>query len=168
MPPNTKHDQNNLKTPTTTKAIRKFQKACWADPSKAKLKKLFCANETLAAWTSIAEHRARNLQEALLIEKKKRQHGKRLNLCGEEAQWYGVPEVQKARAYLAIKMAKEEQEKLDKEKKKIEVKTKHQEKEAEKKAKAQQRDIAQQAAREKKAEAVTWHGARLASRLLCT
>ena len=153
---NTKTDRDDLKTPTTTKAVRKFQKAYWDDPSKAKLKKLFRANETLAARTSIAEHRARNLQEALQIEKKKRQRGKRLNLCGKEtsgAQWYGVPEVQEARAYAAAQTAKEEQEKLDKENKKIEAEIKRQVKEADKKAKALQRDIARQATQAKKAEA---------------
>jgi Skp family chaperone for outer membrane proteins len=155
-PTNTKTDRDDLKTPTTTKAVRKFQKAYWDDPSKAKLKKLFRANETLAARTSIAEHRARNLQEALQIEKKKRQRGKRLNLCGKEtsgAQWYGVPEVQEARAYTAAQTAKEEQEKLDKENKKIEAEIKRQAKEADKKAKALQRDIARQATQAKKAEA---------------
>lgn len=47
-----------------------------------KLKKFFYANKTLLARTAIAEHRARNLQEALQIKKKKRQQGKRLNLAG--------------------------------------------------------------------------------------
>ena len=148
-PLNIKTNQNNLKTSTTTKAIRKFQKAYWEEPSRAKLKKLFCANETLAVKISIVEHRAKNLQEALQIEKKKRQCGKRLNLCGKEtsgAQQYKVPEVQEARAYVAAQTAKEEQERLEKENKKIEAEIKRWAKEVDKKAKALQRDIAKQVA----------------------
>jgi hypothetical protein len=63
------------------------------------------ANEKLAARTAIAEYRVTQLQEAVKIETKKRRRGKRLNLIGQEAtsvcQWFGVPEVQAAKAYMA-------------------------------------------------------------------
>jgi hypothetical protein len=61
-----------LKTPYTSKAIRQFQKAYIQNPDKIKMRKLFKANETLAAQASIAEHRAKGLQQALQIEVKKR------------------------------------------------------------------------------------------------
>jgi hypothetical protein len=78
-------------------------------------------NEQLAARTAIAEFRATQLQQALLLEKRKRQKGKRLNLLGQEAisscQWFGVEEVLKARAYRAEKEQREDTEKAEKEQK---------------------------------------------------
>jgi hypothetical protein len=116
-PPNPRLD-HEIKTPLTVKGLRRFQKSCLQQPIQVKLKKLLRANETLLARTAIAEHRARNLQEALQIEKKKRQRGKRLNLAGKETshgQWWGVLEIQIARANLAERTALEEQEQLRKE-----------------------------------------------------
>ena len=94
---------DEIKTPLTVKGLRRFQKSCLQDPSRLKLKKLLRANETLLARTAIAEYRARNLQQALQIEKKKRKHGKKLNLADKEVacgQWWGVSEIMKARAKL--------------------------------------------------------------------
>jgi pyruvate kinase len=73
--------------------------------------------------------------------------------------------VQEARAYLATQTAKEEQERLEKENKKIEAKIKRQAKEADKKAKALQRDIAKQVAQERKAEATAAKAAGKAAKI---
>jgi hypothetical protein len=113
-----------LKTPKTSKAIRRFQKEYTKNPSPRKLDKLFKANEALAAETSIQLFRAQGLQEALQLEKKKRRRGKRLGLGGKEiegAQLFGVPEILKAREVQAnieaekVRLeAEKEQSKLDK------------------------------------------------------
>jgi hypothetical protein len=153
-PPNPQLD-HEIKTPLTVKGLRRFQKSCLQQPTQVKLKKLLRANETLLARTAIAEHRARNLQEALQIEKKKRQRGKRLNLAGKETshgQWWGVPEIQIAKAKLAERTALEEQEQLRKEQQKVEKEIKRREKEQEKAAKALQRDINRQVKEQEKAE----------------
>jgi hypothetical protein len=66
------------------------------------------ANKTLLARTSIAEHRAMNLQQALQIKKKKKKPSKRLSLAGDEtsySQWFRVPEIIRARAKLEQKAA---------------------------------------------------------------
>jgi hypothetical protein len=153
-PPNPQLDYK-IKTPLTIKGLCWFQKSCLQQPTQVKLKKLLRANKTLLARTAIAEYRARNLQEALQIEKKKRQRGKYLNLAGKETahgQWWGVPEIQIAKAKLAEKTALEEQEQLRKEQQNIEKEIKRWEKEQEKAAKVLQRDINRQVKEQKKAE----------------
>jgi hypothetical protein len=79
-----------------------------------KLKKLMHANEILLAKASLVEHRACSLLQALQIEKKKRQHGKRLglkvNLARDETahgQWWGALEIQKATTKLQEKETEE-------------------------------------------------------------
>ena len=62
-----------------------FNKTYSKIPTKQALLKLAKANEYNAARGSIAEHQAEGLKEALQIEKKKRQRGKKLNLLGKEA-----------------------------------------------------------------------------------
>jgi hypothetical protein len=112
------------------------------------------ANETLLARTSIAEHRARNLQQALQIEKKKRKPSKRLNLAGDETsygQWFGVPEIIRARAKLEQKTAYEEALIAEKEQKKVEKEDKKRQLEQDRAVKALQRDIERQAKEEEKA-----------------
>ena len=103
-----------VKTPTTVKGLRKFQRLCVEDPCTVKLKKLMRANEILLAKASLAEHRACGLLQALQIEKKKRQHGKQLglkvNLARDETahgQWWGALEIQKATTKLQEKETEE-------------------------------------------------------------
>src|SRR5271168_4434233 len=73
-----------LKTSKTSKSIRQFQKDYLKNPTRAKLEMLFRVNESLAAASSIQEHRANGLEKALDREKKKRQRDKRLGLTGKE------------------------------------------------------------------------------------
>jgi hypothetical protein len=92
----------------TVKGLRYFQKSCLQDLFVAKLKKLMRANKTLLARTSIVEHRAKNLQQSLQIKKKKRKLSKKLNLARDKtlySQWFGVPEIIRARAKLEQKTA---------------------------------------------------------------
>jgi hypothetical protein len=120
------------------------------------LKKLLRANETLLARTAIAEHRARNLQQALQIEKKKRKRGKKLNLADKEVacgQWWGVSEIMEARAKLEEKTAMEMAQAAEKEQKKVDREIKKRQQEEEKKLRVLQRNIEQQAKAEKKAQA---------------
>ena len=139
----------------TVKGLRYFQRSCLQDPSVTKIKKLIRANEILLARTSIAEHRARNLQQALQIEKKKRKRGTRLNLAGDETshgQWFGAPEIMRARAKLEEKTAQEEALIAEKVQKKTEKEDKKRQQEQERAVKALQRDIKRQAKEEEKAE----------------
>ena len=76
--------------------MRQFNKTYAKNPTKEAFRKLTKANETNVAKASIAEHRAEGLKEALKLEKKKRQRGKKLNLTGEpsgKAQFFGTAEV---------------------------------------------------------------------------
>src|SRR4051794_14812831 len=91
-----------IKTPYTVKTMRQFGKEYSRNPTRYHIKKLFKANETLQARCALAEFRVTQLQEALKIATRKTQRGKRLDLLGKEksnmAQWFGVEEIQDAKA----------------------------------------------------------------------
>jgi DDE superfamily endonuclease len=74
---------SNITTPYTAKRMRQFTRAYSKNPTRDAFQKLAKANEMNAARALIAEYRARGLTEALQLEKKKRQRGKKLNLSGE-------------------------------------------------------------------------------------
>jgi hypothetical protein len=63
--------------------MRQFIKTYTKNLTKEAFRKLTKVNETNAAKASITEHRAEGLKEALLIKKKKRRRGKKLNLIRE-------------------------------------------------------------------------------------
>ena len=115
------------------------------NPTREGLIKLFRANEALAAEREIQAYRARNAEEMLALEKKKRQRGKRLGLTGKAvtgAQFFGPDEIQEARDYLANKERKLQEERERKETEKIEKAVqKRLEKEREKERRANQRAI---------------------------
>jgi hypothetical protein len=122
-PPDAELIQKSLKTPKSPKAICQFQRSYRQNPTQEKLIKLFRANEALAAEALIQQFRAKGLEEALVLEKKKRQHGKRLGLTGKEVkgtQFFGVEEIQKAREFQANKDMEIMREKEAKEKAKLE------------------------------------------------
>ena len=154
-------DPNEVKTPYTSKSIRHFQAHFAKNPTKQLQRKLFKANMQLAAEREIATHRAECFKRALILEKKKRNKPKRLNLLGEDAsgvpQFFGPEEVKKAREFQAGKAAREEQEKVDKAVKKAKDAEDREEKKAreaaEKAAKAEKRELDRQVAREAKAQA---------------
>jgi hypothetical protein len=146
-PPSSSYE--GVKTPTTVKGLRNFQRFCLKDPSTIKLKKLLRANETLLTRVSIAEHRTRNLLQALQIEKKKRQRSKKLqlNLAGDETshgQWWGVPEIQRAAAKLEEKEIEEKVRAAEKEQQKIEKEMKKRQREKEKAETAHRKEIERQ------------------------
>ena len=65
---------------------------------------LFRTNKALAAKVAITTHRAKGYIEVLQLEKKKRQHSKRLGLTSKEVtgtQWFKVPEILEAKALQA-------------------------------------------------------------------
>jgi len=74
---------DSILTPYTTKRIRQFTKTYTKNLIKEVFRKLTKANETNIAKASIIEYYAEGLKEALLIKKKKRRRGKKLNLIGE-------------------------------------------------------------------------------------
>jgi hypothetical protein len=72
------------------------------------LDKIFQANIDLAAQVAIQKHIISGLKEAIQIEKKKRQRGKKLNLLGEEdcgPQFFSPRRIQAARLYRDAKEA---------------------------------------------------------------
>jgi hypothetical protein len=91
-----------LKTPRTPRAIRCAHLAYRQNPEISILDKIFQANIDLAAQVAIHRHIISGLKEAIRIEKKKRQRGKKLNLLGEEdhrPQFFSPGRIQAARLY---------------------------------------------------------------------
>ncbi|KAI9656988.1 MAG: hypothetical protein M1829_000361 [Trizodia sp. TS-e1964] len=94
----------------TGKAVQQFQKACKKSSSDKLIKKLFTANERLAAEVSITNHINRGLQNALKKEVKKRKRGIRLDLTGGEEsgpQFFSPSRVEAARTMQAPKETEE-------------------------------------------------------------
>jgi hypothetical protein len=111
---------SGLKTPKTSKAIRRFQAAYEKEPTVDKVKTLFSTTLHLSARLAVLEHENKGLFKAIDLQKKKRQQGIRLNLAGQPNKdiidCYSPGQVVKAREYQqqkeAIKAA-EEQAKFD-------------------------------------------------------
>ena len=74
-----------IKTPLTTKSIRRVQRAYETNPSPRKLEILFRSQQQLAAQHEIDKHVQKGLFKTIKEEKQRRRRGKRLNLVGEEA-----------------------------------------------------------------------------------
>jgi DDE superfamily endonuclease len=133
--PPTPTAKEKVQTPMTGRTIRRFQEDFLRSPTAAKQQLLLKANERLAAEHSIAIHRCRGLEQALQLEKRKRQKGKRLNLVGEEAsgaQFFSPERVRAARAFQAQKEAEKQLELDLKAEKKAQATSKRLEKEKEK------------------------------------
>ena len=106
----TSEASEELKTPITCRAVRRFQKAYKADPDVKKLGKLFKANLYLSAQHAIDRHIEQGLLESIKDEKKRRRRGKRLNLVGEEnsePQFFSPARVQAAREFQESKEIEE-------------------------------------------------------------
>ena len=104
-------------------------------PSPTILKKLFKANEELAAQCSVNKHTISGLCKTVINEKKKHKRGKRLNLLGENdvgPQFFSPQQVQAARDYQASKEAEEAQRQQDISDRKVLAATNKQLKEEEK------------------------------------
>lgn len=141
-----------LKMPLTCRAVRRMQRAYADNPSPTKLKKIFRANERLAAEQDISRHVIRGLTEALQDEKKRRKRGKRLNLLGVEdggPQFFSPTKVQAARDFQATKEAEEALRRLNINEKKVAAAAKKEEKEKEKERK---REVAAEGRAAKAAE----------------
>jgi hypothetical protein len=131
-----------LKTPMTSKAIRKLQRQYKSNPSPAKLDLIFRSQLRLAAEHSIGEHTRTGLLESLKNEKKRRKRGKKLNLCGEEdtgTQLFSVQEILKARAITKEKEDFKELERVRKATKKVQQAQNKQLKEVEAKKKEEEK-----------------------------
>jgi hypothetical protein len=105
-----------LRTPKTSKAIRRFQLAYDKEPTEDKVKKLFATTLHLSAQVACLQHQNRGLFKAIDLQKKKGRQGVRLNLCGQPnkgiVDCYSPVQVVKAREYQeqkeALKAAEEE------------------------------------------------------------
>lgn len=128
-----------LKTPMTSKAVRRLHRIYRNAPDSPILAKILWANSRLAAQHSIDQHMMNGLIDALKNEKKRRKRGKRLNLLGEEdsgPQFFSPARVQAARDLQTTKEEQEAQRRQDILDKKAEAATKRQLKEEEKKHRA--------------------------------
>jgi hypothetical protein len=112
-------------TPRNARDFRHFKQEFQRNPFKVMIRKLMKAAETSSAEREIANYRASCFKEALEIEKKKRQRGKKLNLDGTVAtgggQFFSNAEIQVALKYQAGKEAALLKDKEEKEAKKIEA-----------------------------------------------
>jgi len=130
-----------IKTPRTSKSIRRFQLDYRKNPSHAKLQKLFKANEELAAQASLDQLTKDGLIEALKTEKKCHNRGKRRNVLGKEhntALLFSSVNVRRAQGIAAKKEEKEKQERARIDGNKAATALKKQKTEAEKAEKALQ------------------------------
>ena len=121
----------------TSRAVRRVHRVYKFNPIKLVLLKILHINERLAAEQSISQHVIRGQDEALKQEKKRRKHGRRLNLLGEEdsrAQLYTPTRVAAARRYQATK---EEEDRLKGEEIKLRKAEKAAKKEQKEKEKAE-------------------------------
>ena len=97
-----REEPNALKTPRFSKTIRHFRRAFEKSPSKPRIDKLFEAIESQSSEISILKCENSGLREAIILKKKKRNNGVRLNLCGEANQGveiYSPAKVARAIAY---------------------------------------------------------------------
>lgn len=116
-----------VKTPMTTKGVRRLQQEWQRNPTPGKLSLLFRSQEALAAQHELDLHVKRGLFETIKEEKRRRQRGKRLNLVGEEgmgAQLFSAEVVCKAKDFASEKETREALEKDEKVKRKEELKAK--------------------------------------------
>ncbi|PMD36941.1 hypothetical protein L207DRAFT_515411, partial [Hyaloscypha variabilis F] len=115
------------------------------NPTRAKLEKLFKANEELATQATLDQWTTIGLIEALKDEKKSRARGKRLNILGEEHTGpilFSVENVQRAQERFTKKEAFEKLERIRIDTKKAEIAAKKQ------KAKVENAEKALQAVKE--------------------
>jgi len=158
--PSSPDKTQELRSPRTSKAIRRFQVAYNRDPTEDKVKKLFATTLHLSTQVACLQHQNEGLFKAIDLQKKKGRQGVRLNLCGQPNKGiidcYSPAQVVKAREYQeqkeALKAAKEEaklQRKIQKAanalKNKLEAEKKARER-AEKKAKAAREEEAKASA----------------------
>ena len=105
-----------MKTPLTSRGIRTLHRILKENPKDDEaLNKLFLASERLAVLNPIMGHELDGLTQAIHMEKKKRNQGKRLNLLGEEAggpQLFSPNQVMRAKAILLEKEEEERQKRL--------------------------------------------------------
>lgn len=132
------------KTPLTSRAVRRAQRAYKEDPTEEKLEVIFRANEKLAAQHEVDEHVKRGLLNVLNEEKKRRRKGKRLNLLGEEdvgPQLFSPGRIQAAKTFQKEKEDAMEQEKLKKIERKAAAEAARQQRDQEKKDRMLERQM---------------------------
>jgi hypothetical protein len=105
-------------TPMTCRAVWRIHKAYKKDPTAKRLNFKMNANSRLAAQNSIANHTITGPIEALKMEKRNCNHGKWLNLVGEEEsgpQFFSPSRVLRAKAFADEKEAGElaERQRID-------------------------------------------------------
>jgi hypothetical protein len=98
---------NLLHTPMTSRAIHRAHRVFKSEPTEQRLDMILRANLRLAAQHSIDQHTIIGLTNAMKLERKKRQRGKKLNLLGESdvgPQFFSPARIQAARLFQAQKL----------------------------------------------------------------
>ena len=106
-----------IRTPMRCMSVRRVQRQFQHNLTTASLQLIFKSNFKLAAQHEIDEHTKRGLIKSLELEKKKRRRGKKLNLLGEKsggAELFSSTTMRRARDYQKSKEDAVEQEKVDK------------------------------------------------------
>ena len=114
-----------------------------------RINKLFKAVEVKSCEADILRHENMGLRETIILEKKKRKKGVRLNLCGEESnggEIYSPEKVANAKTYQSEKAKLEQQEEEAKEARKIQRAANALKNKQEKEKKAVEREAKQAAA----------------------
>ena len=91
-----------IKTPKSSKSLRRFKLAYCKSPSLVKVDILLDANQRLATTVDILQFENRGLRQAIILKQNKRKRGKKLNLAGQEslgAELYFPNKVVQARLY---------------------------------------------------------------------
>jgi hypothetical protein len=107
-----------MKMPLSEHAMRKAYRLLKTKSNVTAIEKIVRGSEQLAAKNDCLQHEIRGLREVLVLEKKKRNRGKRLNLLGEEDN--GPQLFNPARIALAQAHAEEKEEAERQKKKAIE------------------------------------------------
>jgi hypothetical protein len=145
---------NLLHTPMTSRAIHRAHRVFKSEPIEQRLDMILRANLRLAAQHSIDQHTIIGLTNAMKLERKKRQRGKKLNLLGESdvgPQFFSPARIQAARLFQAQKVDTETARKQRIADKKATAIVVRQQKEAEKAACTLQHDLNRQYMKEVKA-----------------
>ena len=142
-------------TPITSKSICRLQREYKVNPSIELLKVIFRSQERLAVQHEINKHVNSGIIESIEIEKKRRRHGKKLNLVGEEdngAQFFHTAQVCLAIAVQAEKEAVQQAKKTLIAAKKIQAKENKEQKQVEIEERAIQCQIAKNVRAQNQAE----------------
>jgi hypothetical protein len=159
--------KTGLSTPTDSRSLRQFKLAYRENPSPTKTRKLISAVESLSTKVDILQYENHGLREAIVLEKKKRKKGTKLNLVGEPSkgvELYSPNKVEQARQYQEQKEAQQIQLQAEIDARKIKRAANALAKRNEKEEKAAARQLQKESRAQSKEEAAATKASSLKSR----